>query len=164
MQKGFIFNSLYIALGCAAVVAVVSGYAYIQTKRLEACKSEFQVFKSEVERLGKEAQVKVKQEIERQKKVTNDVSTDYEKRLNYLRDTYNRLRDQRSGQSGLPPIPNAPRSIDEVSTDSIPLAGICAATTQQFPGAGGFGTHAMGGGYNTWGDAGRMGMVRVIYK
>ena len=58
-QKGCITLSLtgYIVLGCAAVVAVVSGYAYIQTKRLEACKSEFQVFKSEVERLGNEAKL-----------------------------------------------------------------------------------------------------------
>jgi len=131
MQRGFITLSLtgYIALGCAAVVAVVSGYAYIQTKRLEACKTEFQVFKSEVERLGKEAQEKVNQEIERQKKVTNDVSTDYETRLNLLRDTYARLRDSRSGSMSA--IPNAPRSVDEIPTDSIPLAGICAETTQQ---------------------------------
>jgi len=131
MKNGFITLSLtgYIALGCAAIIAVVSGYAYIQTNRLEACKAEFQVFKSEVERLGKEAQEKVNKEIERQKKVTNDVSTDYEKRLNYLRDTYTRLRDSRSGS--MPSVPNAPRSIDEITTDSIPLAGICAETTQQ---------------------------------
>jgi len=60
MKNGFITLSLtgYIALGCAAIIAVVSGYAYIQTKRLEACKSEFQVFKSEVERLGNEAKLK----------------------------------------------------------------------------------------------------------
>ena len=133
MKNGFITLSLtgYIALGCAAVVAVVSGYAYIQTKRLEACKTEFQVFKSEVERLGKEAQVKVNKEIERQKKVTKDVSSDYETRLNLLRDTYARLRDQRSGGNGLSAIPNAPRSLDEIPADSIPLAGICAETTQQ---------------------------------
>jgi hypothetical protein len=131
MQKGFIFNSLYIALGSLAVITLVSGYAYIQTKRLGACKTEFQVFKSEVERLGKEAQEKVNKEIERQKKVTNDVSTDYETRLNYLRDTYTRLRDQRSSGNGLSSIPNAPRSLDEIPADSIPLAGICAETTQQ---------------------------------
>jgi len=131
MKNGFITLSLtgYIALGCAAVVAVVSGYAYIQTKRLEACKTEFQVFKSEVERLGKEAQVKVNKEIERQKKVTKDVSTDYEKRLNYLRDTYTRLRDSRSGS--MPSIPNAPRSLDEIPTNGLPLAAQCAETTQQ---------------------------------
>ena len=103
----------------------------VQSSRLESCKAEFQTFKSEVERLGKEQELKVKQEIERQKKVTKDVSSDYENRLNLLRDTYARLRDQRSGQGGMPSIPNAPRSIDEISTDSIPLAGICAETTQQ---------------------------------
>jgi len=101
------------------------------SNRLEACKAEFQVFKSEVERLGKEAQVKVNKEIERQKKVTNDVSTDYEKRLDYLRDTYNRLRDQRSSGNGLSAVPNAPRSIDEIPSDGLPLAAQCAETTQQ---------------------------------
>jgi len=131
MQKGFIFNSLYIALGSLAVISLVSGYAYIQTKRLEACKSEFQVFKSEVERLGKEAQEKVNKEIERQKKVTKDVSTDYETRLNLLRDTYARLRDQRSGSGSMSSIPNAPRSVDEIPANGLPLAAQCAETTQQ---------------------------------
>lgn len=103
----------------------------VQSSRLETCKLEHQAFVNEVERIGKEAQLKVKQEIERQKKVTKDVSSDYENRLNLLRDTYARLRDQRSGSGSVSAIPNAPRSIDEISTDSIPLAGICAETTQQ---------------------------------
>jgi hypothetical protein len=133
MQKGFIQLTLsgYIITGLTVALLISAAMLKIQSSRLEACKSEFQVFKSEVERLGKEAQVKVNKEIERQKKVTNDVSSDYEKRLNYLRDTYNRLRDQRSSGNGLPPIPNAPRSVDEIPPDSIPLAGICAETTQQ---------------------------------
>ena len=129
MQKGFIFPSLYIYLGLGLIVLSLGIALKVQTSRLESCKAEHKAFVSEVERLGKEAQVKVKQEIERQKKVTKDVSSDYETRLNLLRDTYARLRDSRSGS--MPPIPNAPRSIDEVSTDSIPLAGICAETTQQ---------------------------------
>ena len=85
--------------------------------------------KSEVERLGLEAKEKVKREIERQEKVTKDVSTDYEKRLDYLRDTYNRLRDSRSG--GVPSVPEAPRSIDEIPANAIPLGAVCAETTQQ---------------------------------
>jgi len=131
MQRGFITLSLtgYIALGCAAVVAVVSGYAYIQTKRLEACKVSHEAYVSTVAEMGRLAEIKTKQEIERQKKVTNDVSTDYEKRLNYLRDTYTRLRDSRSGS--MPSIPNAPRSIDEIPTNGLPLATQCAETTQQ---------------------------------
>jgi len=43
-------------------------------------------------------------------------------------------------------------------------AGASAATAMQFPGAGGFGHHAMGGGNSSCGDSGRMGMVRVTYK
>ena len=133
MKNGFITLSLtgYIALGCAAVITLVSGYAYIQTKRLEACKAEHQLFVNQVEKLGLEAKEKVNKEIERQKKVTNDVSTDYEKRLNYLRDTYARLRDQRSGGGSMPPIPNAPRSVDEIPANGLPLAAQCAETTQQ---------------------------------
>lgn len=131
MQKGFIFPSLYIYLGFGLIVLTLGTLLKVQSSRLESCKAEFQTFKSEVERLGKEQELKVKQEIERQKKVTKDVSSDYETRLNLLRDTYARLRDQSSGSGSMPSVPNAPRSIDEVSTDSIPLAGICAETTQQ---------------------------------
>jgi len=86
MKNGFITLSLtgYIALGCAAVVAVVSGYAYIQTKRLEACKSEFQVFKSEVERVAKEQDLnnKVKkQKADDELKKLKSVNADLSKRL-----------------------------------------------------------------------------------
>ena len=131
MQKGFIFPSLYIYFGLGLIVLTLGIAVKVQSSRLESCKLEHQAFVNEVERIGKEQQLKVKQEIERQKKVTKDVSSDYENRLNLLRDTYARLRDQRSGQGGVSAIPNAPRSIDEISTDSIPLAGICAETTQQ---------------------------------
>ena len=133
MQKGFIQLSLmgYLTIGFSIIVLSLGIALKVQTSRLESCQENHTRFLTEVERLGNEAQVKVKQEIERQKKVTKDASTDYETRLNLLRDTYARLRDQRSGQGGLPSIPNAPRSIDEVSADSIPLAGICAETTQQ---------------------------------
>jgi hypothetical protein len=131
MQKGFIQLTLsgYIITGLTVVLLISAAMLKIQSSRLEACKSEFQVFKSEVERLGKEAQEKVNKEIERQKKVTKDVSSDYEKRLNYLRDTYTRLRDSRSGS--MPSIPNAPRSIDEIPANGLPLAAQCAETTQQ---------------------------------
>lgn len=133
MQKGFIQLTLsgYIITGLTVALLINLAMLKIQSSRLEACKTEFQVFKSEVERLGKEAQEKVNKEIERQKKVTNDVSTDYETRLNYLRDTYDRLRDQRSSGNGLSTIPNAPRSLDEIPANGLPLAAQCAETTQQ---------------------------------
>jgi hypothetical protein len=133
MQKGFIQLSLmgYLTIGFSIIVLSLGIALKVQTSRLESCQENHTRFLTEVERLGNEAQVKVKQEIERQKKVTKDASTDYETRLNLLRDTYARLRDQRSGSGSMPSIPNAPRSIDEVSADSIPLAGICAETTQQ---------------------------------
>ena len=101
MQKGFIFNSLYIALGCAAVITLISGYAYIQTKRLEACKTEFQVFKSEVERLGLEAQKK-KLQIEAQDKLKKEAADNELKKLRLANgDLSKRLRDN-AGSSFLP--------------------------------------------------------------
>lgn len=130
MQKGFI-SGLYIYLGLGLIVLVLGTAVKVQSSRLESCKAEHAAFVANVERLGLEAKEKAKQEIERQKKVTQDVSSDYEKRLNHLRDTYARLRDQRSGSGSMPAVPNAPRSLDEITTDSIPLAGICAETTQQ---------------------------------
>lgn len=42
--------------------------------------------------------------------------------------------------------------------------GINGTSVQQFPGAGGFAHHAMGGNTTGCGDAGRMGMVRVTYR
>lgn len=130
-QKGFIFPSLYIYAGLGLIVLTLGIAVKVQTARLAAKTAEYDSFVSTVAEIGRQAEIDKNKEIERQKKVTKDVSSDYENRLNLLRDTYARLRDQRSGSGSMPPIPNAPRSIDEISTDSIPLAGICAETTQQ---------------------------------
>jgi hypothetical protein len=131
MQKGFIQLSLmgYLTIGFSLIVLSLGIALKVQTSRLESCQENHTRFLTEVELLGNKAQEKVNKEIERQKKVNKDVSSDYETRLNYLRDTYTRLRDSRSGS--MPSIPNAPRSLDEIPPDSIPLAGICAETTQQ---------------------------------
>ena len=106
MQKGFIQLSLtgYIALGCAAVISVVSAYAYIQTKRLEACKSEFQVFKSEVERLGLEAKAKAKQQ-EAQDKLKKEKADEELRKLRIDNAKFKRLRDSSSSRG----LPQAPR-------------------------------------------------------
>ncbi len=132
-QKGFIALSPtgYIALGLGLIVLTLGIALKVQSARLDACKAEHQSFVSTVAEIGRQAEIDKNKEIERQKKVTKDVSSDYENRLNLLRDTYARLRDQRSGGGSMPPIPNTPRSIDDLTPDSIPLAGICAETTQQ---------------------------------
>lgn len=110
MQKGFIFNSLYIALGSLAVITLVSGYAYIQTKRLEACKTEFQVFKSEVERLGNEAKVKAeftnKQNLKLKEKADEEL-----RKLRISNAEFKRLRDSSSSR-GLPQAPSDSRKPD----------------------------------------------------
>lgn len=93
MQKGFIFNSLYIALGSIAVIALVSGYAYVQTKRLEACKAEFQVFRSEVERLGLEAKAKTKQQEAQDKLKKDKADAEFKKLRSVNADLSKRLRD-----------------------------------------------------------------------
>ena len=122
MQKGFIFNSLYIALGCAAVITLISGYAYIQTKRLEACKSEFQVFKSEVERLGLEAKAKVKQQ-EAQDKLKKEAADNELKKLRLANtDLSKRLRDN-AGSSFLSREAPAAGSPDLTCFNSAELDG-----------------------------------------
>ena len=103
MKNGFITLSLtgYIALGCAAVVGLVSAYAYVQTKRLEACKAEFQVFKAEVERLGLEAKEKAKQ-VEAQDKFKKEKADEDLRKLRSLNDDLSKRVRDNAGSSFVP--------------------------------------------------------------
>jgi len=62
----------------------------------------------------------------------------------------------------------APSSGDRVCYSSETCMGGCLCTAAQgvflFPGSGGYFSHVMGGGYTTYGDTGRFGMVRVMYR
>jgi flagellar motility protein MotE (MotC chaperone) len=111
MQKGFINLSLtgYIALGAAAIIAVVSAYAYIQTTRLEACKQEFALFKGQVEAIGKQAEIDAKriesENIKRKEKADAQIKKLRTDNANLAK----RLRDERASQNYLPaPAPGSP--------------------------------------------------------
>ena len=82
MQKGFIQLTLsgYIIAGLTVALLISAAMLKIQSSRLEACKTEFQVFKSEVERLGLEAQKK-KLQIEAQDKLKKEAADNELKKL-----------------------------------------------------------------------------------
>ena len=87
MQKGFIFNSLYIALGSLAVITLVSGYAYIQTKRLEAANAKLEAIhalgvEAEKKKVAQEAKDKLnKEKADNELKKLRSVNADLSKRL-----------------------------------------------------------------------------------
>jgi len=86
MQKGFIQLTLsgYIITGLTVALLISAAMLKIQSSRLEACKSEFQVFKSEVERVAKEQDLnnKVKkQKADDELKKLKSVNADLSKRL-----------------------------------------------------------------------------------
>ena len=103
MKNGFITLPLtgYIALGSLAVITLVSGYAYIQTKRLEACKAEHKAFVSEVERLGNEAKVKADLTNKQNLKLKEQADEDLRK-LRIDNAEFKRLRDSNPPSRRLP--------------------------------------------------------------
>lgn len=105
MQKGFIFNSLYIALGSLAVISLVSGYAYIQTTRLEAANAKLDA----IHALGVEAEKK-KLAQEKQDKLNKEKADNELKKLRSVNaDLSKRLREQSSGRF----VPRAEASTGE---------------------------------------------------
>lgn len=101
--------SAYIALGAAAIITVVSAYAYIQTSRLDACKADHAKFVAKVEAIGKQAEIEAKriesENIKRKEKA--------DAQINKLRrdnaSLSKRLLDNRASQSYLPaPSPGSP--------------------------------------------------------
>lgn len=134
MQKGFINLSLtgYIILGLTVALLINLALLKIQTSRLESEKAEFSAFRSEVNAAGIAAKAKAEAEIKRQEQVTKEVSKSYENRIASIRSTFdNRLRDAYTSGGKLSALPEAPRSINDLTPDAIPLAGLCAETTEQ---------------------------------
>ena len=103
MQKGFIFPSLYIYLGLGLIVLGLSTAVYVQSSRLESCKAEYRAFVSETERLGKEAEIKVKQ-IEAENKLKKEKADAELNKLRLDNAEFKRLRDN-AGSRRLPEAP-----------------------------------------------------------
>jgi len=97
MQKGFIFPSLYIYLGLGLIVLTLGIAVKVQSARLEACKAEHQAFVSETERLGKEAQLKVKQ-VEQENKLKKEKADESLRKLRIANDDLTkRVRENTRG-------------------------------------------------------------------
>lgn len=105
MQKGFISLPLsgYIALGAAAIITLVSAYAYIQTSRLEAVKQEYEGFRTQVKTLGEAAKLKAEAEnkLNKERKEKADVEL---KKLRLANAEFKRLRDSAPSRR----LPEAP--------------------------------------------------------
>jgi hypothetical protein len=119
-QRGFVLPALPIwAWGAIGSFVVISGLGLavkVQTSRLDAAKAEiakvqadYDAFKGEVERFGREAKARADAERERHAKVNRERESSYEKRIAALNDAYRRLRQQSDTRGGaMFPIPNAP--------------------------------------------------------
>lgn len=106
MQKGFIQLTLsgYIIAGLTVALLISAAMLKVQSSRLESCKAEFQTFKSEVERVGKEAEIKVKQ-IEAENKLKKEQADNELKKLRLDNAEFKRLRDSNPSERGLPKAP-----------------------------------------------------------
>jgi len=95
MQKGFINLSLrgYIVLGLGTIVLILGMLLKVQSSRLESCKAEHQRFVSEVERLGKEAQEKVKKQEAQDKLKKEKADAELKKLRSINADLSKRVRD-----------------------------------------------------------------------
>ena len=133
-NRGFIQLSLmgWMAVGAAVIILGLSVLLKIEKRSHEATKKEYAYFVADVKAKGEAQKVKVEAEIKRQEQVTKEVSKTYENRISSIRSSFDkRLRDAYTSGGKLSALPEAPRSLNEIPTDAIPLAGLCAETTEQ---------------------------------
>lgn len=130
-QRGFLPFTGYIVLGTGLIVLVLGIALKVQTERLRSVKAEYESFKTQVRVVGEAQEARTKAEVKRQQEVTKNVEADYSKRLTKLRADYARLRDSRSSGRDLSGLSIPPASVDAIPADAIPLAAICAETTEQ---------------------------------
>ena len=126
-QCGFLSPTLIGIIAAAVIIGGLSIALKVQSARLSSeqtahaeTKGKFAAFVAETKRMGEEAKKKAAAEIERQKEVTKERSTSYEKRLASLNATYRRLRDQRAdpGGSPMPAVPDTARPADDSARDN----------------------------------------------
>lgn len=114
------------------VVSVASGAAcWHQKGKID--EAELSSYKAKVSLAQAEFEKKYTQLKDNQTQVTIASEKQYENHLSSVTSYYSNLLRQRSTDSSgkVPPIPEAPGSIDEIPTNALPLAGQCAETTQQ---------------------------------
>jgi len=110
---------------------VASMKADYQQKRAEIAEHKLVVFAEQVRAEGAKAERRTAEAIANGKKITEDLNHEYAKSLDRLRADYQRLRKQytSAGSGAVPTVPEAPRSVDEIPANALPLAAECAETT-----------------------------------
>lgn len=90
----------------------------------------YATFRAEVAAEGEKARAHAEQVKQQHEEINREVSDAYAKNIDALRSFYSRLQS-RPGSGGMPRLPDPPARIDEIPADALPLAGLCAETTQQ---------------------------------
>ncbi len=124
-----------IATGAAWWVA--SMRADHEQQRAEIAEQKLQLFAEQVRAEGAKAERRTAELIATAKNISVAKDAEYAKNLDRLRADYQRLRKQYASGSGggaMPTLPEAPRNVDEVPADALPLAEQCAETTLMLEG------------------------------
>ena len=111
---------------------VASNTADQQQRRAIVAEEKLVIFAEQVRAQGEKAERRTAELIATAKTISMQKDADYAKNLDRLRADYQRMRQQyakRAGSSGVPAIPEAPRSVDAIPADALPLAAECAETT-----------------------------------
>jgi hypothetical protein len=107
-----------------AVAVVVSGLGValtIQTKRLDATKSEYAAFVAKVEAQGKKAEAEARQKEAEYKARKEKTDHEHAKTIVALSADIKRLRDSRTASRYLPPAPTSAGSIEKICFDRSKL-------------------------------------------
>lgn len=91
--------------------------------------SAYEEFRNQEAARGLAAEMHVKQVEQQQKEITNDTVTGWKAALDVTRADYDKRMRSYARGSGLSAIPQAPRSVDDLPAESLPLAEQCAETT-----------------------------------
>ena len=108
-----------IYLGIALALAIMfGGYEHYSFKQ----------YRTEVEALGKQAEIKNKQIIQSQEIATKGIENAYKSKIDAIHANYDRMRNSSSGS--MPTIPNTSIRFDDATANMV-LAEQCTQTTQQ---------------------------------
>ena len=114
-QRGFL--TLYLALGALAVIVVMGIAIKVQTSRLEAANTKYEVFVAQTKALGEIAEKKAKEkeaiDIKRKQEADRENVTNRAR----IADLSKRLRDERSRSGILPPAPSGSPSSQTAAFD-----------------------------------------------
>ena len=122
-----VFTNLFAGAGWW----VASMRADHEQQRAEIAEHKLVVFAEQVRAEGVKAERKTAELIATAKNISVTKDAEYAKSLDRLRADYQRLRKQytSAGSGAVPTVPEAPRSVDEIPANALPLAAECAETT-----------------------------------